>query len=229
MPPQDPNQTRNPLAVMQKDEQVIFELKRHPIGILIIYVMTGIVLVVLAVAVFGVAPSAVGETSKNQVLTFGGIGFVIFALLCLLFNWVATVVYWGNRWILTDDSITQISQTGLFHKEASSLGLESLEDVTAEQNGVLSKLFGYGVLKAETAGHRSKFVFIYAPNPTEYARKILEAREKEAIERQRYGANEDSPPPQGPPQPQQSPPAAAYTPPSDPTRPDNSDGFHPNY
>jgi hypothetical protein len=51
MPPQDPNQaaqfpqpaeTNNPLAVMQQGEKVIFELKRHPIGIVIIYIMTGI-------------------------------------------------------------------------------------------------------------------------------------------------------------------------------------------
>jgi hypothetical protein len=84
MPPQDPNQaaqfpqpaeTNNPLAVMQQGEKVIFELKRHPIGIVIIYIMTGILLAVLAVAVFGVAPGAVSETNRNQTLTLGGLGF----------------------------------------------------------------------------------------------------------------------------------------------------------
>jgi uncharacterized membrane protein YdbT with pleckstrin-like domain len=241
MPPQNPNQSnqqveaRNPLEVMQPGEQVIFELKRHPIGILIIYAMTGIVLALLAVAVFGIAPNAVSSSNKNQILTVGGLGYAFFALLCLIFNWIATVVYWGNRWILTDDSLTQVTQTGLFHKETSSLGLISLEDVTAEQNGILSKLFNYGVLKAETAGHRSKFVFTYCPNPTYYAQKILEAREREILKhhghlpQSEHYSPESSAAATSP--ASQPAPSAAYNPPSDPTNPPpaNSGGFNSNY
>jgi hypothetical protein len=74
----------------------------------------------------------------------------------------------------------------------------------------LANIFGYGTLKAETAGHHSKFVFPFAPNPTYYAQKVLEAREKEQIENRNYSYPQSlqnpSPPPQPPPgQPQ--PPA----------------------
>lgn len=218
---------------MRDNEQIIFELKRHPIGILLIYVMTGIVLLVTAIAVFGLAPSFVSNSSgKDQILNFTYIGFAVFALLCLLFAWVSTVVYWGNRWILSDDSITQTTQTGLFRKENSQLGLQSLEDVTAEQNGILCKILNYGVLKAETAGHRSKFVFAYCPNPTKYAQQILEAREQEDNERAQYGINEDNPPAPSA-QPAAQAPPTTYTPPTDPTqRPPagpSGSGFNSNY
>ncbi len=199
MPPQEPSPQpvqptmHNPLSVMQPGEQTLFELKRHPIGILTIYIMTAIVLAALGVVVFAVAPGIINSADSGQVKTIGGLLFLIFALLCLAFNFIATIIYWGNKWILTDDSITQVSQTGLFKKQSSQLGLESLEDVTAEKNGILSQVFDYGVLKAETAGHRSKFVFNFCPNPNYYAKQILEAHEKENLERLKLGVREDEP------------------------------------
>jgi hypothetical protein len=38
-------------------------------------------------------------------------------------------------------------------------------------------MFNFGTLKVETAGERSKFVFMYCPRPNEYARRILEIHE----------------------------------------------------
>lgn len=201
MPPQSPDQTpapqpqqaiHNPLAVMQHGEQVIFELKRHPIGIMITYIMTAFVLFAMAVIVLIVGPS-LATGSADQVRTWGLVGLFIFVVMALVFNLIATVIYWGNRWILTDDSITQITQTSLFHKESSQLGLESLEDVTAEKHGILTHIFNYGVLKAETAGQRSKFVFLFAPNPNYYAQKILDAHEKENLENKPYYSHANPP------------------------------------
>lgn len=211
MPPQDPTQpprdlpepqVHNPLAVMQPGEQIIFELKRHPIGLVVIYTVIVVLLTVLAIVSLVLAPT-LSTGSADQIRSYGIAAFLIFAILGLLFALIETVVYWGNRWILTDDSITQISQTSLFHKESSSLGLDSLEDVTAEQSGIIPHLFNYGTLKAETAGHRSKFVFPFAPNPNYYAQKILDAHEKENLAnrpyRDAYAAAPHDPGPQPPP------------------------------
>lgn len=56
--------------------------------------------------------------------------------------------------------------------------MANIEDVTAEQNGILAELFGFGTLKAETAGERSNFHFLYCPEPNKYAQIILHARER---------------------------------------------------
>jgi uncharacterized membrane protein YdbT with pleckstrin-like domain len=200
-PPLEPV-VNNPLAVMQPDEKVIFELKRHPIGILITYLATAVILIVVAVLAFGLAPGLAEGAQQQRVKTAADAVFVVFALLSLVFNIIATIIYWGNKWILTTDSITQINQTGLFRKESSQLGLESIEDVTASQNGILPKLFNYGVLTVETAGHHGKFTFQYAPKPVKYAQRTLEAREETDKERMHYGAQENNPPAAGgPPQP----------------------------
>jgi hypothetical protein len=184
MYPQDPNQTNdrhsihNPLSVMEPGERTICEIKRHPIGMLGIYIVTGLLLLVLAVIVFVVLPRVLSSESQSQVTVIGGLVFIVFAVLSLGFVFVTNKVYWGNSWVVTSDSITQITQTGLFDKQSSQLSLADLEDITAEQDGVLAQMFHYGVISAETAAATDKFTFIYCPNPNYYAQQILSAREQ---------------------------------------------------
>jgi hypothetical protein len=71
-----------------------------------------------------------------------------------------------------------VTQGSLFGAQVSALSFENLEDVTVSQRGILPHMFNYGTLNAETAGERSKFLFTYCPDPVEYARKIIDAKEK---------------------------------------------------
>ncbi len=184
----DPREVHNPLSVMQPGEQVICEIKRHPVGILGIYVATGVLLIVVAILAFIVGPSVITSASRTQVVAGGGLVFVVLAVLSLAFVFVSNKVYWGNSWVVTSDSITQITQTSLFDKRSSQLSLGNLEDVSAEQNGILAHMLNYGLIRVETAGERSKFVFLYCPNPNYYAQKILSAREQ--FEQSRRGGED---------------------------------------
>ncbi|HSX45616.1 MAG TPA: hypothetical protein VLG27_01260 [Candidatus Saccharimonadia bacterium] len=180
----------NALTVTQPGERQICEIKRHPIGIIGIYAATGVLLVVAAVLAFVVAPNLFhsADGSSSATTEVGAALFILVALVSLAFTFISTKVYWGNSWVLTTDSVTQITQVSLFHRESSQLSLGNLEDVTAEQNGILTHLFNYGLLRVETAGERSKFVFTYCPNPNYYAQQVLAAREN--FEQNRR-ANED--------------------------------------
>lgn len=167
------------LQVMQPGEVIISDIKRHPIGILGIYIGITIMLTLVAYFAFGILPSlsANGTASSDSLTQIGAVVFLFLATVCLIYAAIATKVYWGNRWIVTSDSITQVAQNSLFGRQSSQLALTNIEDVTAEQHGILTHVFNYGVIKAETAGHHGKFVFMYCPNPNFYAQKILQARE----------------------------------------------------
>ncbi|HWB39470.1 MAG TPA: hypothetical protein VG604_04525 [Candidatus Saccharimonadales bacterium] len=176
--PISPEQAKvsNTLTTTQSGERTVFSIRRHPIGIIGMYVGAGLVLVVAAVLCF-VAPSAMNTTLSSQTSRAIDAGFLVVALIDLVVVMISTKVYWGNQWVLTTDSITQINQNSLFSRQSSQLSLGNLEDVTAEQNGILTHMFNYGLLKVETAGERSKFSFAYCPNPNFYAQQILQARE----------------------------------------------------
>ncbi len=166
----------NPLATMRQDETIICEIQRHPIGLIAIYASFG-ALILLAFVAFLMAPSVMTTFDKGTVTSLSLLLLVLAALFSAIFAWIATFVYNGNRWIITDDSLTQVNQLSLFDKQSSQLSLGNLEDVTSEKNGILSHIFNYGLLKVETAGERSKFMFPYCPDPDSYAQKILAARE----------------------------------------------------
>ncbi|HVV66912.1 MAG TPA: hypothetical protein VHB72_02470 [Candidatus Saccharimonadales bacterium] len=181
MPTPDPvprHHMNNPLSVMQQGEQTICEIKRHPIGLLGIYAMSGALLVVLAAVAFVIVPHSTSSDNRGQAVMGASLLFFLIAAIILVFVYIANKVYWGNSWVVTSDSITQMTQTSLFHRQASQLSLGNLEDVTSEKNGILANMFNFGVLRAETAGERSKFMFLYCPTPDYYAQKILAAREQ---------------------------------------------------
>lgn len=162
---------------MRKNEVVICQIRRHPFGLIGVHVMAGLLLLVLAAIIFGVLPHVLTDVATAKLVAIGTLVFVIFAALVFGFLAITHKIYWSNSWILTSDSLTQVTQSSLFDRQSSQLSLGNLEDVTAEQNGVLAHMFNFGVLRVETAGERSKFLFRYCPNPNYYAQKVLEARE----------------------------------------------------
>jgi uncharacterized membrane protein YdbT with pleckstrin-like domain len=177
MNPNQPAPTvNNPLNAMGEREVNIFEVKRHPIGLLGMYISFGLLLVVVA-AVAVIAPDILTDYDSAQIQKIGIAAFLVSAVFVGIFSVIAHVVYYGNRWVLTSDSLTQVTQPSLFNTQHSQLSLGNLEDVTAQQEGILAHMFNYGVLKVETAGEHSKFSFAYCPNPNAYAQKILVARE----------------------------------------------------
>lgn len=165
----------NPLKVMQEGERVICEIKRHPAGLWGLYVGAA-VLVVLLFTVVALVPSMLPDATSQTKEAFA-LGAMILTAIILLYTYVARVVYQGNRWIVTSDSLTQITQIGLFRKMSSQLSLANLEDVTADQDGLVQSMIGFGTLKVETAGERSKFTFPFCPTPNEYAKQIIGAHE----------------------------------------------------
>lgn len=183
------SKVHNPLEAMRPGEQVICEIKRHPIGIYGTYVMAGMLFVIALVAAIAapmLVKSSSGSTGSLNEIVWGVSGLLILVSLVMLF--VGTKVYWGNRWVVTSDSITQTLQNSLFDVQSSQLSMGNIEDVTVEQDGVLPHMFGYGLLRVETAGEHSKFVFPFCPNPNDYAKKILNCREE--FEQGRKGEDE---------------------------------------
>ena len=177
--PQNPDPAKlNPLVVLRPGARVICQIKRHPFGILSMYVSGGVaILIAIAIAVL-VPKIASNYTSFGTDL--GPIAVAVAVLAIVLISamlWTATTIYWKNQWIVTDDSITQIIQDGLFGRRVSQLSMDNLEDITVDQEGFIQTMLNFGTLRAETAGERSKFVFAFCPNPSAYARKILEVHE----------------------------------------------------
>lgn len=163
-------------GILTDGEQMIFVVRRHIIGLIIIYLeaLAGVVaLLAFAYLVFSSFFDSLSPSSYRLVLAS-----IVLALAFLVFVlFVATYIYRQSRLIVTDKNLIQVTQRGLFSRKVSRLSMANVEDASAEQRGILATILNYGILTVQTAGERENFVFSYCPNPDKYASEIIEAHQ----------------------------------------------------
>ncbi len=179
-------------SLLEPGEQMITVVRRHPIGIIIIYLEALVGVLALGVLAVFIAPDIFSDisTQTNRLIIAGTI-LAVAMLIFVLF--VATYVYRQSRLLVADKSLVQIMQKSLFIRKVSRLSMSNVEDVTAEQRGILATIFNFGTLTIQTAGELDNFIFPTCPDPNKYAHEILEARQtyakslEEMDERRRDG------------------------------------------
>jgi uncharacterized membrane protein YdbT with pleckstrin-like domain len=156
-------------------EVIVTIIRKHVFGLILIYLaVLGAAAVIVAFVVV-VASNLINE--NVNFVNFAAISIFAIALLAFIL-FIATYVYRQSRIIVTNRSLIQVLQKGLFVRKVSRLSFADVEDVTAEMRGILQSLFNYGTLQIETAGERPNFVFTYCPKPNFYAEQILTARQQ---------------------------------------------------
>lgn len=165
--------------LLEPGEQLVVIVRKHPIGIVGIYIEA----LVGLLAIFGlflvITPSFFTGLSNQAYRIL--VAIIVFGLAVLiLFLFVATYVYRQSRLLVTDRSLVQILQKSLFIRKISRLSMSNVEDVTAEERGILSTILNYGTIVVQTAGTLDNFIFPYCPTPAKYADQIIEARQRYA-------------------------------------------------
>jgi hypothetical protein len=152
-------------------EYVIIAIKRHPIGILQIW--AGLLLVALLfVGLYALLmahpdsspfTSLIGSSEKAQAA--GGIFLGGLTVLLGLGGLIATLVYNGNRFYLTNESVIQEVQTSLFSKYEQTVSLSNVEDASYRQDNPIQMMLNYGSIRLSTEGDETTYRFSYVSNP----------------------------------------------------------------
>lgn len=159
-------------------EKKLFEVRRHPFGLLLVYIEAAIGLVAGGILLFFLAPNLFSDATDSSrrftISVIVGVVAIIIWLVLVLY----TYIYRQSMLIITDKNLTQVLQKGLFNRKVSELSMSNVEDVTSHQRGPFSAIVGYGDLIVETAGEQDNFHFSYCPNPNYYGKLILDARQQ---------------------------------------------------
>ncbi|MFH0820592.1 MAG: hypothetical protein V1908_02350 [Candidatus Peregrinibacteria bacterium] len=103
----------------------------------------------------------------------------IFASWYLIFGLLFTCVGWVNEafdlFILTDQSLIDITQVTLFRRSVTSTPLGRIQDATSDVNGLLQTLFNYGNIDIQTASGDNRIFIDRIHNPGDVARRIMDA------------------------------------------------------
>jgi hypothetical protein len=87
------------------------------------------------------------------------------AVLLSIFGWVAYIVFYGNKFFLTNESVIQEIQTALLAQKEQTINLENIKDASFTQRGIVPTLLNYGVLHLSTEGDEQEYRFSYVNNP----------------------------------------------------------------
>jgi hypothetical protein len=163
-------------AITEPGEKLIFRTKKHPFGIVVMYVQVFLALILVGGLAYFIVPGVVSADQQSQVQNWLTLGLAAFAVLIMLIMLVVTYIYSDNELILTDRNVTQVIRNGLFSKQVSQLSLNNIEDITADKEGIWAMLFNFGQVRIETAGEQNNFHFSYCPNPNHYGQLLLDTR-----------------------------------------------------
>lgn len=175
----DDSVARYPHLNLSEGEYVISAVRRHPIGILSIWTV-----VILAVILLLAIPFIIASTSDVVPLNLtpaaitSGVSLILLGvILIILGGLVATVVYDANRFYLTNESVTQMIQSGLFSRRSQTISLTNIEDASYAQKGILQTIFNYGSIRLSTEGEETTYRFAYVANPQQQVRLLNDAIE----------------------------------------------------
>jgi hypothetical protein len=153
---------------LSEGEFVISAIKRHPIGLLSIWGVVGFFVLLVFVGLPVLAASTGVATSLGlsaSAIASLGIILILLTVLFILGGTVATIIYNGNRFYLTNESVTQHIQTGLFSRKEQTISLTNIEDASFRQHGIVQTLLNYGSLRLSTQGDETTYRFNYVSNP----------------------------------------------------------------
>ncbi len=86
-------------------------------------------------------------------------------LLTWLYAFLIWIDVWFDTWIITEDRIINIEQSGLFSREVSELKLARVQDVSVEVHGFFQTFLNYGDVHIQSAGEEEHFLFRAVPDP----------------------------------------------------------------
>ena len=190
------SQAEYPELNLSPGEYVIQSVRRHPIGLLSIWLVAGfLILITLALLPFyslnGTAiATAVGiKPSLLPTAIALTVPDLILAAFFALGGFIATIVYEGNHFYLTNESVIQHVRPSLFHTQTQIINLVNIEDASFDQRGILQQVLNYGTIRLSTQGQETIYHFYFVANPNSVVNAVNDAVEL-AIQRLESGGVE---------------------------------------
>lgn len=161
-------------------EVILRQALKHPVGLVVIYILTiAVTLVVIVGAVLFLNDSTLlGSDSLSEGAQAVGLLVTLFiVMLIVIVGFAATIVYKKSRLIVTNQKLVFIRYHSLFSRSVSQLNISEVQDVSVAQHSIWDRIFKMGSITVETAGEQNNYVFTHVAKPHGFARMTIQAHE----------------------------------------------------
>ena len=169
-----------PFLKLENDEYVEYAFSRARICLGMIFggVAVGVIVILLAFLLVLLGQNSLDDMGRN----FMYVLLAALVIVALMIGIVALVVYRGNRLFITNKHAIQLVMKSPVATSINMIDLQSIEDASFHQNGILQKVFHYGTFRLSTVGDETTYTFDYSDiSPTELrevAQLITDAKKK---------------------------------------------------
>ena len=146
-----------PFLELEDNEYVEFAFRRARVWLNLIFggLAAGLIFILLAFLL-----TLLGQDSLDGI----GISFLYIILGSLLAAVIIAglftiMVYRGNRLFITNKHVIQLIMLSPMANSTNMIDLQSIEDTSFSQNGIIQKIFGYGTFRLSTVGEETTYTF----------------------------------------------------------------------
>lgn len=169
--------SKYPEVKIDSDEYIVMGLERHSIGLAGI-ILTSLILFVVLVSAwilicFTPNRFEISEQVKNNLSLI----FAPLSVLTLVMGYIGYSTYTSNKFFITNERVIQYIVRGLLDRKTQIINLESAEDISFVQTGIIQHIFNYGTVRMSTVGDESTYTFHLAKNPAKIAEILGEVAE----------------------------------------------------
>ncbi len=163
-----------PIPGSEQEKNIVIFARKHWVSFLGQIILSCVILILpiaiwILLAIFG--NGIIQGFARN----FAVIILSVYYLVAITFTYAAWITYYYDIYIVTKDTIIDITQEGFFGRRVAQLSLLRVQDVSSNIRGFLPTLFAYGNVLVETAGEQKEsFLLEAVPNPQAFSAKILE-------------------------------------------------------
>ena len=153
---------------LESGEKVYLVLHRHWIVFVKLVVIIFLMAIIPPIVYFLLGVLDNLSVPVTFLAVFGGIYYLM--LTCILMtNWID---YYCDLFIITDRRIINIEQSALFNYKTSELLFGQIIDITAEKDGFLPMMFGFGSISIKTAAHSHDFHIFPVASPDLLSKEV---------------------------------------------------------
>lgn len=149
----------------EKEEQLYFLLRRHPITNLG-WIIFSIFLIVAPLALMSFILDNKIDTFEYVQSEYQIILLILWYSLTMLYTFESFLIWYFNVYIITNKRVIDVDFKGFWGKRVSEAPLSNVEDVTYETKNFLHILFDYGDIFMQTAAEKIEFEFTSIPKPS---------------------------------------------------------------
>ena len=170
-----------PGVSLEEGEYVEFAFSRAKIILMLILGGTalGVIVVLLAFLIALLGQDSIDEMGRKFLF------IILLALLAsaVIMGMIALTTYRGNKLYVTNKRVIQLVMNSLVSSSTNAIDLESVEDVSFHQDGLMQRLLHFGTLRLATVGEETTYTFKHSdisPEDLEAVSKLVTEAKKKA-------------------------------------------------